>query len=155
MAGHRESLRVRYPNEGPSPAPVFRNVPRRVRGLATIVPMLDGPKLTESEIFERIIAIFQTYESRERSVRHTTAIVFEQRPPALTLDGESPAYLLWLVEADSLEGNTWQTRGFQTRASAERAAVAWLGSDRRVDWEQVSPSALSVVMSQIQRIAWR
>jgi hypothetical protein len=105
--------------------------------------MLDDPVLSEREVFDRIVAVFQTFEPGERTARYRRAIVFEQRPPTLALDGESPAYLLWLVEADSREGNTWQMQGFGARASAEAAAVSWLGKDRRISLEQMSPSALN------------
>jgi hypothetical protein len=117
--------------------------------------VLEGPKLTEQQVFDRVRGAFQTYDSSGPSVRHRTAIVLEQRPPVLILDGETPAFLVWMVTADSREGNAWDLRGFSTGEAAEAAAIEWLGSDRRVAWDQVSPSVLTVMMSQIQRVAWR
>jgi hypothetical protein len=104
---------------------------------------------------ERVSALFQTYDSECGRSRSRTALVLEQRTPAIVLDGSTPPFLVWTVEADSQAGNAWEVHGYDERAEAETAAVDWVGADRRISWEQVSPSAVTVLMSELLQTAWR
>ncbi len=117
--------------------------------------MLGGPKLTDCQVLDRITDIFQTYDSSGGLGRYRTAILFEQKQPLLQLDNFTPPILVWRIAADSKEGSTYDVVGFHDRSDAVSECVEWVGEDRRVGLDLMSGSALTVLMTSIQRIMWK
>jgi len=111
--------------------------------------------LSEAEIIERVAAIYQRHETVDGVARYRTALLFEQRDPWVEVRGLSAPLLMWTVEADSARGTRTEVRGYQSPEAAKAACVHWVGEDRQVAWEQVSPSAITAMMTDITGVSWR
>ncbi len=117
--------------------------------------MLGGPKLTERQVLDRISEVVQVHEASGGVARYRTAVLFEQKEPFLLLDGLTPPILVWRIACDSRKGNTYDVVGFHDRSGAVSECVEWVGHRRQISLDLIAGSALTIVMSNIQRIAWR
>ena len=98
--------------------------------------------ITESDVFERIIAAYQTYESAAGRSESRTAFVWQQ-PDSEKIEGVDEPFALVTVVADSVSGTVGESDGYASERAARVAAQEWLGSSREVPLDKVPHSAFN------------
>jgi hypothetical protein len=104
--------------------------------------------MPEPEVFERIVAAYQTYESVGGRAEYRTALVWRQ-PDGGGIDGVSGPFAVLTVVAESATGTVGTFSGHETEEAARAAAQAWLGSDRQVALEKVPHGALNWLVQAV------
>ena len=102
--------------------------------------------MTEREVFERIVAAYQTYEAFGDAL-YRTAVVWARRDGPV-VDGLSDPFVVWTVTADS-SGTVGEVCGCASEQAARTLANDWVGSEREVPVDQVPYSALNWAFSAV------